>query len=249
MRVSSPSTGPVVARRIDISTTQGLTEGVEAAISTMRRGLVVALPTESSYAVATDAFRADGIDRIRQAKGRSSSAAVSVVIGSPATAEGLLYRLSDDARALMDAFWPGMVTFVGRCQPSLAWNVGGSATHVVSVRMPSHPAAWRIARALGPTALTAANAAGQAVPRTADEVVDQLGDSVGLILDAGPIPEQLTSTIVDVSADVPVILKEGAVSRARLAQVCAALGANRQEASDSAEHHQPGTSISDDGPR
>ena len=122
-------------------------------------------------------------------------------------------------RSLTRAFWPGAVSLVVEQAPSLAWNLGDTRGTVM-LRMPLHPAALELLRETGPLAVTSANRAGSPVPATADEAQDQLGDAVAVYLDAGPSPEGPTSTIVDASGEVPVLLRAGADGVDVLREVC-----------------------------
>ena len=193
--------------------------GLDAAASAVRRGDLVVLPTDTAYGVGTDAFNPRGIEKLLAAKGRGRDFPLPVLVGSPATVDGLTYAVSTPARRLVEAFWPGPLSIVVRQAPSLAWDIG-DAQGRVTLRMPLHPAALELLRETGPLAVTSANRAGSPVPATADEAQDQLGDAVAVYLDAGPSPEGPPSTIVDASGEVPVLLRPGAVDLATLLEVC-----------------------------
>ena len=193
--------------------------GLDAAASAVRRGDLVVLPTDTVYGLATDAFNPRGIEKLLAAKGRGRDFPLPVLVGSPATVDGLTYAVSTPARRLVEAFWPGPLSIVVRQAPSLAWDIG-DAQGRVTLRMPLHPAALELLRETGPLAVTSANRAGSPVPATADEAQDQLGDAVAVYLDAGPSPEGPPSTIVDASGEVPVLLRPGAVDLATLLEVC-----------------------------
>lgn len=206
-------------RQFDTREPEQFEAGIAAAVEAARSGELVVVATESAYAVATDAFRTDGIARIRQVKDRDSYLPVPVLIGSRHTVTGVTGALSSGGNALIDSFWPGMLTIVARAQPALSWDVGGIDRHLVSVRMPIHQVAWQLAHALGPLAATAANRAGEPIPRTCEEARRQLGAAVAVYLDSGRCEEELGSTVVDVTRDPVSLVRPGAVSIERLRQV------------------------------
>lgn len=193
--------------------------GIAAAVTAARSGELVVVATESAYAVAADAFRSDGLDRIRQVKGRDRSLPLPVLIGSRHTVSGVTAALSDAGQALIEQFWPGMLTIVARAQPALAWDVGGIDRQFVSVRLPIHQVAWKLAHELGPMAATAANRMGETAPRTCTEAEEQLGAAVAVYLDSGRCDAPVGSTVVDVTRDPVSLVRLGAVSVEQLTQI------------------------------
>jgi tRNA threonylcarbamoyl adenosine modification protein (Sua5/YciO/YrdC/YwlC family) len=182
---------------------------VTAAAAALKRGDLVVLPTESAYGVAAEPFSLRGVTKLRAAKGRGPALPIPVLVGSPRMAEGLVLGLRGPARALLEAFWPGPLTLVARQQPSLAWDLAG-ADGTVSVRMPLHPVMLDVIAATGPLAVTGAQRAGSVPPRTCAQAQEELGDAVAIYLDAGPTLVQELSTVVDVTDEVPVVLRPGA---------------------------------------
>ena len=192
--------------------------GLTVAIGAVRRGELVVLPAETAYAVATAAFSSRGLERLRTAKGRGRDLPVPVMVGWPRTVDGLAHGLDETARALLEAFWPGPLTVVVRAQPSLAWDLG-EAGGTVSLRMPLHPVALELLRETGPLAVTTANRAGLPAPATADDAEEQLGGDLAVVLDAGPCPPGPPSTVLDLTGEVPRVLREGALALAALREV------------------------------
>ncbi|MFN8126822.1 MAG: L-threonylcarbamoyladenylate synthase [Candidatus Nanopelagicales bacterium] len=188
---------------------------VDIAITKLRRGRVAVLPDDALYLMAADAFSDAGVTRIRYLKNRDD-APLSVLIGAPATVDGIATRIAPWARDLMHALWPGPLTLVLRRQPSLVWPLGGSG---VSVRMPLHPVTLAVVRALGPTAVTSANRPGLAPATTCEEVHDQFDRDLDLYLDTGPAPFAYRSTIVDCTGDHPILLRPGEVSADSIEQI------------------------------
>jgi tRNA threonylcarbamoyl adenosine modification protein (Sua5/YciO/YrdC/YwlC family) len=143
---------------------------------------------------------------------------VPVLVGSPRTLDGIATGLSQTARDLVEAFWPGGLTLVATVAPSLRWDLGDTGG-TVAVRMPLHPVAITLLQATGPMAVSSANRSGSAPAATCDEAVAQLGESVSVYLDGGPSGEPVPSTIVDVTGDVPRVLRLGAVGADALREV------------------------------
>ena len=198
----------------------GRDRGVTAAAAAIRRGELVVLPTESVYGLAADPFSPKAMRALRAAKGRGDDFPVGVLVGAVRTVDGLASGITADGRALIEAFWPGPLTLVVREQPTLAWdNPGGH----VSLRMPLHPVTLAVLAATGPLAVTSAQRAGSAPPRTCAEAEGQMGDEVALYLDGGPTTDEVPSSIVDLTADPPALLREGAFSLEELRGICAEL--------------------------
>ncbi len=206
-------------RQVDATDPRELAAAISSAVTAVRRGQVVVVPTESSYALATDAFRVDGVARIRHMKNRDDTLPLPVAIGRTVTADGLLVDVSSAARALMQAFWPGMLTVIGRTQPALTWSVSAPGDHTVSVRMPLHPVAWQLAHEVGPLALTAANIAGSPAPVTCEQAASSFAEAATMYFDVGPLPEQRPSTVIDVTGPVPTLVRPGAISLDQLRSV------------------------------
>ena len=192
--------------------------GLAAAKAALRRGALVVFPTDSVYAVACDAFRPAATSALRAAKGRAPDAPLPVLIGSPGTADGIVRDLSEAARELMAAFWPGPLTLIARAQPSLMWEVDFSGS--LGVRMPLHPLALELLGQSGPLAATGANYLGHAVPTTCADAQAQLGDAVAIYLDAGPLRGGAGSAVVDVTVTPPRLRRAGDVAEAELVAVC-----------------------------
>jgi L-threonylcarbamoyladenylate synthase len=191
--------------------------GIAAAAAAIKRGELLVMPTESVYGLAADPFSAKGMRALREAKGRGDDLPVGVLVGAVRTVAGLASGITAEGRALIEAFWPGPLTLVVREQPTLAWdNPGGH----VSLRMPLHPVALDVLAATGPLAVTSAQRAGSAPPRTCAEAQSQLGDGIALYLDAGPSRDEAPSSVVDLTVDPPLLLREGAYSVEVLREVC-----------------------------
>ena len=173
-------------------------------------GQLVVLPTDTVYGIGADAFDAVAVADLLRAKGRGRDMPVPVLVGSWTTVEGLVAVVSERTRSLIEAFWPGGLTLVVEHAPSLSWDLGDSRG-TVAIRMPLHPVAIELLEASGPMAVSSANRSGQPAAETAAQAQQQLGDDVAVYLDGGPSRAGIASTIVDVTAEVPRVLRAGAV--------------------------------------
>jgi len=208
-----------MSRRFDCDDPDERARGLDQAALAVRRGDLVVLPTDTVYGLGTDAFAGHGVAALLMAKGRGRDMPVPVLVGSPRTMSGLTSGLSSAAYELVQAFWPGGLTVVVPQAPSLQWDLGDS-NGTVALRMPLHPVAIELLTMVGPMAVSSANRSGEPPATTVDEAQAQLGDSVAIYLDAGPSGEAVPSSIVDLTGDVPVLLRAGAVSLHELRTVC-----------------------------
>ncbi len=181
-------------------------------------GQLVVLPTDTVYGIGADAFDAAAVADLLAAKGRGRDMPVPVLVGSWSTLDGLVTSVSDRTRSLVEAFWPGGLTLVVEHAPSLNWDLG-DARGTVAVRMPLHPVAIELLETTGPMAVSSANRSGLPPATTAAQARDQLGDDVSVYLDGGPAQTGIASTIVDVTAEAPRVLRAGAVGIEALREV------------------------------
>ncbi|MFP5218394.1 MAG: L-threonylcarbamoyladenylate synthase [Actinomycetes bacterium] len=186
------------------------TPGVDAAVAALRRGDLVVLPTDTVYGIAADAFSPPAIGRLLEAKGRSRSMPVPVLVGAWRTIDGLAEVVTPVARQLVETFWPGPLTLVVRAAPSLAWDLG-ETRGTVAVRMPLHPVALAVLEQTGPLGVSSANRTGMPPATDAAEAARQLGTAVPVYLDGGECSAPIPSTIVDLTGDVARVLREGAL--------------------------------------
>ncbi|MBV9847516.1 MAG: threonylcarbamoyl-AMP synthase [Kutzneria sp.] len=195
--------------------------GLAAATNATRSGRLVVLPTDTLYGIGCDAFDAAAVSSLLAAKGRGRDMPIPVLVGSWSTVDGLVFSVPDQARKLIEAFWPGGLSIVLPHAPSLTWDLG-ETRGTVALRMPLHPVAIELLREVGPMAVSSANRSGQAPPTTVAEAQAQLGDSVDVYLDGGTVRQGVASTIVDLTGPQPRVLREGVVSLASLSEVLGA---------------------------
>ncbi|RZQ60887.1 L-threonylcarbamoyladenylate synthase [Amycolatopsis suaedae] len=202
----------------DCSDPDARADGLAAAAGAVRSSRLVVLPTDTVYGIGADAFDSGAVRSLLHAKNRGPDMPVGVLVGSWSTVDGLVLGVPPQARALMEAFWPGDLSLVLPHAPSLQWDLG-TTRGTVMLRMPLHPVALELLREVGPMAVSSANVSGRPPAATAQEAVDQLGDSVSVYLDGGPTGDPVPSTIVDLTGDEPALLREGAVSADEVAEV------------------------------
>ncbi|AXK34705.1 threonylcarbamoyl-AMP synthase [Streptomyces armeniacus] len=207
-----------MARRYDCTDATDRRSGLREAASAVRRRELVVLPTDTVYGIGADAFSAEAVGDLLEAKGRGRGMPSPVLVGSPNTLHGLVTDFSELAWELVDAFWPGALTLVANHQPSLTWDLG-ETRGTVAVRMPLHPVALELLTEFGPMAVSSANLTGHPAPQDCDAAQEMLGESVSVYLDGGPTAEPVPSSIVDVTGRVPVLLRAGAISAEELRKV------------------------------
>lgn len=207
-----------MTRSFDCSVPTERSAGIREAVTALRRGALAVLPTDTVYGLAADAFRPDSVAALLRLKGRGRDMPVPVLVGSPRTLDGVAAAVPEVGRRLVEAFWPGGLTLVCREQPSLHWDLG--ETHgTVAVRMPLHPVAIEVLRETGPLAVSSANRSGEPPARRASDARAQLGEDVAVYLEAGATEDDTPSTIVDLTGDVPRVLRAGAFATATLREV------------------------------
>jgi len=198
-------------------------QGVEAAVAALRRGALAVLPTDTVYGVAADAFSPDAVGRLLEAKGRGRDMPTPVLVGSIRTLDGLADVVPQLARDLVDAHWPGPLTLVLRHAATLSWDLG-ETRGTVALRMPLDPVALAVLAETGPLAVSSANRSGLSPARDAAEAARQLGLAVEVYLDAGEVTDPIPSTILDLTADRPRLLRTGALSLEQLRELVPDLG-------------------------
>jgi L-threonylcarbamoyladenylate synthase len=192
---------------------------IQQAATVLRRGGIVAFPTETVYGLGAHALDRAAVKKIFAAKQRPDWDPLIVHVRDIAMARSLAKTLPATFEMLAAKFWPGPLTFVVEKADCVPHEVtAGRPT--VALRMPRHPVATMLLAELGlPIAAPSANRFGRPSPTRAEHVVADLGDSVDLILDAGPTPVGVESTVLDLTQLPPAILRPGGVSREELEAV------------------------------
>jgi L-threonylcarbamoyladenylate synthase len=183
---------------------------IQQAVSVLRQGGLVAFPTDTVYGVGALVSEVQAIAQLYVVKGRGSEKAIPILLSNPAELDQVAAEVNEAAQRLAARFWPGPLTLVLPKQAFLPEEL--SAQPTVGVRMPDHPVALALMRLTGPLAVTSANISGAASTVTAQEVLEQLGGRISLILDGGRTPGGISSTVVDCTSGEPRILRAGPIS-------------------------------------
>lgn len=189
------------------------------AIAVLKRGGIVAYPTDTVYGLGCNAFDTSAVERVFKAKERKPGMALPLLLADTGDISGVAQDVPSLAHELAKAFWPGGLTLVLKKRPNVPDIVtGGQAT--VAVRVPDHNVPVALATAMGaPLVGTSANLSGQPSPTTAAEVERQIGSAVDYVM-RGQCKLGIESTVVDMTGATPRILRQGAISRADIERVC-----------------------------
>jgi len=194
-------------------------ESIRLAAEIIRQGGIVAFPTETVYGLGCDALNPEAVARVFEAKRRPSFDPLIVHVATRVSLDRLVETISVGDHRLMDAFWPGPLTFVLPKREQVP-DLATAGLSTVAVRMPAHPVARALIREAGvPIAAPSANPFGYVSPTCAQHVLDGLGDRVDLILDGGPCPIGVESTIVSMVGTCPEILRPGSITLAEIQEV------------------------------
>lgn len=192
---------------------------IERAARLLREGEIVVFPTETVYGVGADAFQTVALERIFTAKGRPFNDPLIMHIADEGTLGLLTTSVPEQARRLAEVFWPGPLTLVVPRGPRVPRLVT-AGLETVAIRMPRHPVALALIRALGsPIAAPSANRFMHVSPTTAQHALADLAGQVPLVLDGGPCEVGVESTVLDLCSEVPTILRPGGVSLEALRSV------------------------------
>lgn len=210
---------------------------LKMAVEIIQAGGLVAFPTETVYGLGADATNGAAVAQIFAAKGRPQDNPLIVHIADFSAVNQVARRITQSARLLSDAFMPGAITLVVEKNDAVS-NVVTCGLNTVGVRVPSHEGARAFLRAVKkPIAAPSANTSKRPSPTSAQFVFDDMNGKVPLILDGGNCEVGIESTVVEVTGDVPVILRPGIITEEMIARVC---GKVMTSGSASGVPHSPG---------
>ncbi len=196
---------------------------IERGISILKNGGLVAFPTDTVYGLGACVTLPQAIERIYEVKERPRNMPLPLLLADKAQVTEVAETVPPIAWLLINHFWPGGLTIVLPKSNSVPDFITAGGT-TIAVRIPAHPVPIALIKGLGtPIIGTSANLSGKPSPLTADEVCAQLGNKIDLVINGGRCPGGKESTLVDVTGKAPVILREGAISRKELEQVCGSI--------------------------
>lgn len=191
---------------------------MKEAVQILKKGGIIVLPTDTVYGLGADAFNSKAVDRIYEVKNRPSHLPLPLLLSDVSQITMVAESVPEVGWLLASGFWPGGLTLVLPKIASLPSHLTRGPT--IAVRIPNHPVCLALIEGLGrPIIGTSANISGRPSCLTADEVKQQLGDKVDLIVDGGKCPGGGESTIVDVTAEVPVVLRQGIIAQCEIDKV------------------------------
>lgn len=189
-----------------------LDEQLMEAAEILRNGGLAALPTETVYGLGANALDEVAAKKIYEAKGRPSDNPLIAHISCMDELPALVSEIPEAGRKLAEKYWPGPLTMVFPKSDLVPYGTTGGL-ETVAVRMPSHPIASRLIKLAGvPVAAPSANTSGRPSPTKAEHVIEDMDGKIDMIIDGGDVGIGLESTIVDVSGDVPTLLRPGAIT-------------------------------------
>jgi L-threonylcarbamoyladenylate synthase len=186
-------------------------EKLAEAIRVLRKGGVIAFPTETFYGLGADARNEAAVEKIFRIKGRNFRNPLPVIVADEGDVSALVEEIPSAATDLMRKFWPGPLTLVFRAAPSVSSRLT-AGTGKIGIRVSSHPIARFLAAGLaGPLTATSANPSGGPECSSAAAVIQALGDLPDAVIDGGATPGGAGSTILDITLSPPPILREGVI--------------------------------------
>ena len=205
-----------------------LAPAYRAAVDAIEAGDLVVLPTDTVYGIAADAFKADAVQRLLDAKGRGRDMPPPVLISVVESLDALATDIPDNGRKLCEEFWPGPLTVICHAQTSLMWDLG-ETQGTVALRVPDHENTRELLSRTGPLAVSSANKSGRPAALDVYDAEEQLGESVAVYLDGGEATGGQPSTIVDLTGDTPRVVRVGALTVAQLRAVVPEVAAETDE--------------------
>lgn len=185
--------------------------GLKESPGIFMRGGIIAYPTETFYGLGVDPFNKEAVERLFELKGRSEKSPVSLIIKDTDMLKRVAQEVPERAEVLMKKFWPGPLTIVFKARSTVPERLVAH-TGKIGVRVSSSPEAMKLVEALdSPITATSANPSGRTPPASPAEVIEYFNGSIDLLIDGGRLPGRAGSTVVDITGDKTVILREGEI--------------------------------------
>jgi len=215
-------------------------EGLSKAAQALKNGKLVAFPTETVYGLGANAYDPEAVKRIFEAKGRPGDNPLIVHISDKGQLKDIVLEVPENARKLMDKFWPGPLTLVLKKSDAVP-DVVTAGLDTVAVRMPDNIVALRLIELSGvPVAAPSANLSGRPSPTSAMHVAKDLTGRIEYIIDGGSCSVGVESTVLDVTGDIPVILRPGGVTYEMIGEVCGKVDVYKVGAKAAEKPRSPG---------
>jgi tRNA threonylcarbamoyl adenosine modification protein (Sua5/YciO/YrdC/YwlC family) len=214
-----------MAPRVDLKKGE-LAKHVSKAVKSIRDGYLIVAPAEHGYIYLADAFSPFAVRAMHVLRGDEDGVAAQVLGYSAQTMQGIARDISSDAKALMDEFWPGLLSITLKPNRSLTWDLGdNNSLDRINVRVPKSRFLKALLKESGPLAIASASAAGQAPMLSIDRASVQQWD-VAMIFDNGPVKSGQRTTIVDASVSPIKVVRAGAISVAEMTPVAPGISAS-----------------------
>jgi len=186
---------------------------VKQAAIIIQEGRLVAFPTETVYGLGADAFNAEAVKKIFEAKGRPANKALIAHIADKKDIYRLAKEVPKEAELLMKKFWPGPLTLVLK-KSKIVPDITSAGMDTIAIRMPAHKVALALIKeAKTPIAAPSANLSGEPSPTDAEQVIENLSGRIDVIIDSGKTDIGISSTVLDMTVNPPKILRQGALSK------------------------------------
>jgi tRNA threonylcarbamoyl adenosine modification protein (Sua5/YciO/YrdC/YwlC family) len=193
-----------------------ISDHVSVAVSALKDGYVIVAPLENSYALVADAFFHDAVRALHVLRDDALGIAAQVAIANKGSIDGIARSISDDARVLMDNFWPGALSLNLKPQLGLSWDLGdANSLDQLSVRVPSSKFLLEILKKTGPLAIASAATVGASPIRDSADL-DFSEVEVAAVFTAGVLSEGAPSTVIDFTGSKPRIVREGSIPRSEI---------------------------------
>jgi tRNA threonylcarbamoyl adenosine modification protein (Sua5/YciO/YrdC/YwlC family) len=193
-----------------------ISEHVSVAVAALKDGFVIVAPLENSYALMADAFFHDAVRAMHVLRGDALGVAAQVAIANKGSIDGIARSVSDDARILMDNFWPGALSINLKPQLGLSWDLGdANSLDKISVRVPASEFVLEILKKTGPLAIASAAAVGGS-PIHDGADLDFSDVEVAAVFTAGVLPQGAPSTVIEFTGAQGRIVREGAIPRSEI---------------------------------
>lgn len=188
-------------------------DSIAQAADILKSGGIVAFPTDTVYGLGAVCTDDSAVRKLFDAKGRDEGKPLSILVSDISEVGLLALEVPEKAKRLMEKYWPGALTVILKKRPEISERIS-AGKETIGIRMPDLPAAVQLIRKAGhPLAAPSANTSGKRSSVTAEDVKEDLLGKVEMILDGGACPVGVSSTVVDLTGDEPVILREGIITK------------------------------------